>query len=135
VQACKRLMKGAFRDQLEQAVKFETQVFAERVRSDETKEAFRAFFGEAQARIPSAVNAPIELLLHFQGSRMRLHSPRLSAEVETRGFHARIRRPHSSVTRLTSLDVSILWVVGTAHRAKQRYTAHGGDYSRKPHGR
>src|SRR5467141_2437075 len=41
VQACKRLMKGAFRDQLEQAVKFENQVFAERVRSEEAKEAFR----------------------------------------------------------------------------------------------
>jgi enoyl-CoA hydratase/carnithine racemase len=46
VQACKRLMKGAFRDQLEQAVKFENQVFAERVRSDEAKEAFRAFFAK-----------------------------------------------------------------------------------------
>ena len=44
VQPCKRLMKGAFRDQLEQAVKFENQVFAERVRFDEAKEAFRAFF-------------------------------------------------------------------------------------------
>jgi Enoyl-CoA hydratase/carnithine racemase len=44
VQACKRLMKGAFRNQLEHAVTFENQVFAERVRSDEAKEAFRAFF-------------------------------------------------------------------------------------------
>ena len=44
VQACKRLMKGAFRNQLEQAVTIENQVFAERVRSDEAKEAFRAFF-------------------------------------------------------------------------------------------
>jgi enoyl-CoA hydratase/carnithine racemase len=46
VQACKRLMKGAFREQLEQAVKLENQVFAERVRSDEAKEAFRAFFAK-----------------------------------------------------------------------------------------
>jgi enoyl-CoA hydratase/carnithine racemase len=46
VQACKRLMKGAFRDQLEQAVKLENQVFAERVRTDEAKEAFRAFFAK-----------------------------------------------------------------------------------------
>jgi enoyl-CoA hydratase/carnithine racemase len=46
VQACKRLMKGASRDQLEQAVKLENQVFAERVRSDEAKEAFRAFFAK-----------------------------------------------------------------------------------------
>lgn len=46
VQACKRLMKGGFREQLEQAVKFENQVFAERVRSDEAKEAFRAFFAK-----------------------------------------------------------------------------------------
>ena len=44
VQAAKRLMKAAFREQLEQAVKLENQVFAERVRSDEAKEAFRAFF-------------------------------------------------------------------------------------------
>src|SRR6201987_5093043 len=44
VQASKRLMKGAFREQLEQAVRFENQVFAERVRSEEAKEAFRAFF-------------------------------------------------------------------------------------------
>ena len=46
VQACKRLMKSAFRNQLEQAVTFENQVFAERVRSDEAKEAFRAFFAK-----------------------------------------------------------------------------------------
>jgi enoyl-CoA hydratase/carnithine racemase len=46
VQGCKRLMKEAFREQLEQAVKFENQVFAERVRSDEAKEAFRAFFAK-----------------------------------------------------------------------------------------
>jgi enoyl-CoA hydratase/carnithine racemase len=46
VQACKRLMKGAFREQLEQAVKVENHVFAERVRSDEAKEAFRAFFAK-----------------------------------------------------------------------------------------
>jgi enoyl-CoA hydratase/carnithine racemase len=46
VQACKRLMKGAFREQLEQSVKLENQVFAERVRSDEAKEAFRAFFAK-----------------------------------------------------------------------------------------
>jgi enoyl-CoA hydratase/carnithine racemase len=46
LQACKRLMKGAFREQLEQAVKLENQVFAERVRSDEAKEAFRAFFAK-----------------------------------------------------------------------------------------
>ena len=46
VQACKRLMKGAFREQLEQAVQFENQVFAERVRSDEAKQAFSAFFAK-----------------------------------------------------------------------------------------
>ena len=44
MQASKRLMKGTFREQLEQTVKLENQVFAERVRSDEAKEAFRAFF-------------------------------------------------------------------------------------------
>src|SRR6266481_485282 len=46
VQACKRLMKAAFRDQLEQAVKLENQVFADRVRSEEAKAAFRAFFAK-----------------------------------------------------------------------------------------
>jgi len=46
VQACKRLMKAAFREQLEQAVKLENQVFAERVRSDDAKEAFSAFFAK-----------------------------------------------------------------------------------------
>ena len=49
VQACKRLLKGAFREQLEQAVKVENQVFAERVRSDEAKEAFRAFFAKRKS--------------------------------------------------------------------------------------
>ena len=46
VPASKRLMKGTFREQLGQAVKFENQVFAERVRSDEAKEAFRAFLAK-----------------------------------------------------------------------------------------
>jgi enoyl-CoA hydratase/carnithine racemase len=46
VQACKQLMKSAFRDHLGQAVKLENAVFAERVRSDEAKEAFRAFFAK-----------------------------------------------------------------------------------------
>jgi enoyl-CoA hydratase/carnithine racemase len=49
VQACKRLMKEPFREQLEQAVKFENKVFAERVRSDEAKEAFRAFFAKRKS--------------------------------------------------------------------------------------
>jgi enoyl-CoA hydratase/carnithine racemase len=44
VQASKRLMKRPFREQLEQAVKLELEVFAERVRSDDAKEAFLAFF-------------------------------------------------------------------------------------------
>jgi enoyl-CoA hydratase/carnithine racemase len=44
VQASKRLMKRPFREQLEQAVKLELEVFAERVRSDDAKQAFLAFF-------------------------------------------------------------------------------------------
>jgi enoyl-CoA hydratase/carnithine racemase len=44
LQASKRLMKRAFREQLEQAVKLENEVFAERVRSDDAKNAFTAFF-------------------------------------------------------------------------------------------
>src|SRR6267143_1875891 len=43
LQASKRLMKHAFREQLEQAVKLELEVFAERVRSDDAKKAFTAF--------------------------------------------------------------------------------------------
>src|ERR1700758_5852006 len=48
LQASKRLMKRAFREQLEQAVKLENEVFAERVRSDEAKQAFTAFFARRQ---------------------------------------------------------------------------------------
>ena len=44
VQASKRLMKRALHEQLEQAVKLENDVFAERVRSDDAKQAFLAFF-------------------------------------------------------------------------------------------
>jgi enoyl-CoA hydratase/carnithine racemase len=44
LQACKRLMKRTSREQLEQAVKFEMEEFAVRVRSAEAKEAFTAFF-------------------------------------------------------------------------------------------
>jgi enoyl-CoA hydratase/carnithine racemase len=43
LQACKRLMKAPFRDQLEQAAKSELEKFAARVRSAEAKEAFTAF--------------------------------------------------------------------------------------------
>jgi enoyl-CoA hydratase/carnithine racemase len=46
VQASKRLMKRALREQLEQAVKLELEVFAEQVRSDEAKQAFLAFFAK-----------------------------------------------------------------------------------------
>jgi enoyl-CoA hydratase/carnithine racemase len=48
VQASKRLMKSALREQLEQAVKLENEVFAERVRSDDAKKAFTAFFAKRQ---------------------------------------------------------------------------------------
>ena len=48
VQACKRLLKQAFRQHLEQAVKFENEEFAVRVRSDEATEVFRAFFAKRQ---------------------------------------------------------------------------------------
>src|SRR2546425_8934570 len=43
LQACKRLMKATFRDQLEQAAKRENEEFAARVRSADAKEAFTAF--------------------------------------------------------------------------------------------
>src|SRR5882724_3955294 len=48
VQAAKRLMKSALREQLEQAVKLENEVFAERVRADDAKKAFTAFFAKRQ---------------------------------------------------------------------------------------
>jgi len=48
VQACKRLLKQAFRQQLEQAVKLENEEFAVRVRSDEATEVFKAFFAKRQ---------------------------------------------------------------------------------------
>jgi enoyl-CoA hydratase/carnithine racemase len=48
VQASKRLIKSVFREQLEQAVNLELEVFAERVRSDEAKQAFTAFFSKRQ---------------------------------------------------------------------------------------
>jgi enoyl-CoA hydratase/carnithine racemase len=48
VQASKRLMKRPLREQLEQAVKLELEVFAERVRSDDAKAAFTAFFAKRQ---------------------------------------------------------------------------------------
>jgi enoyl-CoA hydratase/carnithine racemase len=48
VQASKRLMRSAFRGQLEQAVKLENEEFATRVTSDEAKQAFSAFFAKRE---------------------------------------------------------------------------------------
>jgi enoyl-CoA hydratase/carnithine racemase len=53
VQATKRLIKQPFRDELEQAVKRENEEFAVRVRSDEAKAVFKAFFAKRQpASVP-----------------------------------------------------------------------------------
>jgi enoyl-CoA hydratase/carnithine racemase len=46
LQACKRLMKRAVREQLEHAVKVENEEFAVRVTSAEAKQAFAAFFAK-----------------------------------------------------------------------------------------
>jgi enoyl-CoA hydratase/carnithine racemase len=46
LQACKRLMKRAAREHLEQAVKLENVEFAAQVRSAEAKQAFTAFFAK-----------------------------------------------------------------------------------------
>ena len=46
VQACKRLLRRALRGQLEQAVKFENEEFAERVSSAEAREAFTLFLAK-----------------------------------------------------------------------------------------
>jgi enoyl-CoA hydratase/carnithine racemase len=48
VRACKRLMKSAIREPLLQAIKLENEEFAVRVRSDESKAAFQAFFSRRQ---------------------------------------------------------------------------------------
>jgi enoyl-CoA hydratase/carnithine racemase len=50
VQACKRLMKSATREQLERAVALENEAFAARVTSDEAKAAFKAFFTRRQPK-------------------------------------------------------------------------------------
>jgi enoyl-CoA hydratase/carnithine racemase len=46
LQACKRLMRRAVREQLEQAVTFENKEFAVQVRSAEAKQAFAAFLAK-----------------------------------------------------------------------------------------
>ena len=46
LQACKRLMKRAVREQLEEAVRAENEEFAVRVKSAEAKDAFTAFFAK-----------------------------------------------------------------------------------------
>jgi enoyl-CoA hydratase/carnithine racemase len=55
LQACKRLMKHAVREQLERAVKFENAEFAARVRSAEAREAFTAFI---EKRRPDFTRTP-----------------------------------------------------------------------------
>jgi hypothetical protein len=42
-------MKNPLREQVEQAVKLENKVFAERVRSDDAKQALQAFFTRRQS--------------------------------------------------------------------------------------
>jgi len=49
VQPCKRLTKGAFRDQLEQAVKFENQVFGRTSEVRRGEGSIQSVFREAQA--------------------------------------------------------------------------------------
>jgi enoyl-CoA hydratase/carnithine racemase len=61
LQACKRLMKRAVREQLEQAAKFEIVEFAARVRSAEAREAFTAFLEKrppdfARTKAPAAAS-------------------------------------------------------------------------------
>ncbi|HET6981167.1 MAG TPA: enoyl-CoA hydratase [Myxococcaceae bacterium] len=50
VRDTKRLLKNPFRRRLEEAVRLELESFAERVHSDEAKEAFRAFLAEHPSR-------------------------------------------------------------------------------------
>ncbi len=57
LQACKRLMKRAVREQLEQAAKFENVEFAARVRSWEAREAFTAFLEKRRPDF-SSTHAP-----------------------------------------------------------------------------
>jgi len=60
LQACKRLIKRAAREELEQAVKFENGEFAARVRSAEAREAFTAFLEKrppdfTRTKVPATV--------------------------------------------------------------------------------
>ena len=52
LQACKRLLKRALREQVEQAVKLENEEFAVRVRSPEAKDAFATFLAKHRAGEP-----------------------------------------------------------------------------------
>ena len=55
LQACKRLLKSATREQVERAVKLELQEFSERVRSAEAKEAFTAFMEKRKPNFGSVL--------------------------------------------------------------------------------
>jgi enoyl-CoA hydratase/carnithine racemase len=49
LRACKRLMRQSSREQVERAMKIENEEFSERLHSEDTKEAFKAFF---EKRVP-----------------------------------------------------------------------------------
>jgi enoyl-CoA hydratase/carnithine racemase len=59
LQACKRLMRGHVRPQLEQAAKLENEEYSVRLRSADTKEALTAFFEKRPADFTRTVNVAV----------------------------------------------------------------------------
>ena len=76
-------------------------MFAERGTSDEAKEAFRACFAKRKPEYHPAVNAPIELLLHFQGSCTKSH------RVDSRGQRLSGVCPERNKAELHTAEIAV----------------------------